>query len=72
MTFIFPPFWCYITKGLELSPVTVVGPGLRVVCDTFVKPGEDVIDCSTSYALHKAIVFQTVEYSMYSFCEVLA
>ena len=35
-------------------------PSLQVVCDTFVKPDEEVIDCNTRYALYKGFVFQII------------
>ena len=38
-------------------------PSLQVVCDTFVKPDEEVIDCNTRYALYKGFVFQIIEHS---------
>ena len=57
------PLWCYAAKGLELTQVTVMDPSLQVVCDTFVKPDEEVIDCNTRYALYKGFVFQIIEHS---------
>ncbi|KAF4025309.1 hypothetical protein G4228_017391 [Cervus hanglu yarkandensis] len=41
---------CYAAKGLELTQVTVMDPSLQVVCDTFVKPDEEVIDCNTRFS----------------------
>ncbi|OWK01219.1 hypothetical protein Celaphus_00018231, partial [Cervus elaphus hippelaphus] len=42
---------CYAAKGLELTPVTVMDPSLQVVCDTFVKPDEEVIDYNTRFLI---------------------
>ncbi|XP_043746621.1 putative exonuclease GOR [Cervus elaphus] len=44
------PLFCYAAKGLELTQVTVMDPSLQVVCDTFVKPDEEVIDYNTRFS----------------------
>ncbi|XP_059908966.1 RNA exonuclease 1 homolog isoform X2 [Gadus macrocephalus] len=41
---------CYTTHGLELSRITVVNSALHVVYDTFVKPGNDVVDFNTRFS----------------------
>ncbi|XP_065764498.1 putative exonuclease GOR [Muntiacus reevesi] len=41
---------CYAAKGLELTLVTVMDPSLQVVCDAFVKPDEEVVDCNTRFS----------------------
>ncbi|XP_056127779.1 RNA exonuclease 1 homolog [Rhinichthys klamathensis goyatoka] len=41
---------CYTTQGLELARVTVVNSSLQVIFDSFVKPGNDVIDYNTRFS----------------------
>lgn len=41
---------CTTTKGLELTRVTVVSAGGRVIYDTLVRPAGAVIDYHTQYS----------------------
>ncbi|XP_056319736.1 RNA exonuclease 1 homolog [Danio aesculapii] len=41
---------CYTKQGLELTRVTVINSELKVVYDTFVKPGSRVVDYNTRFS----------------------
>ncbi|XP_077080368.1 RNA exonuclease 1 homolog [Siphateles boraxobius] len=41
---------CYTKQGLELTRVTVINSDLKVVYDTFVKPGSKVVDYNTRFS----------------------
>ncbi|CAG0905892.1 unnamed protein product [Cyprideis torosa] len=41
---------CYTTAGTELTRLTVIGPRLQVVHDTFVKPTNPILDYNTRYS----------------------
>ncbi|XP_016397793.1 RNA exonuclease 1 homolog isoform X1 [Sinocyclocheilus rhinocerous] len=41
---------CYTKQGLELTRVTVINSDLKVIYDTFVKPGSKVVDYNTRFS----------------------
>ncbi|XP_043103740.1 RNA exonuclease 1 homolog [Puntigrus tetrazona] len=41
---------CYTKQGLELTRVTVINSDLKVIYDTFVKPGSRVVDYNTRFS----------------------
>uniref|UniRef100_A0A673MU48 RNA exonuclease 1 homolog n=1 Tax=Sinocyclocheilus rhinocerous TaxID=307959 RepID=A0A673MU48_9TELE len=41
---------CYTKQGLELTRVTVINSDLKVIYDTFIKPGSKVVDYNTRFS----------------------